>query len=66
VGATASAGTLKGVSVALLNKVTTHRGITIGVVNVTNELHGLQIGMINYAANNPKWLQFLPFLNLHL
>jgi hypothetical protein len=65
VGATSSTGTLKGVSVAMLNAVTTQRGITIGVANRANELHGLQIGVINYAANNPKWLQYLPLLNLH-
>lgn len=66
VGATVSVETLKGVSVALLNKTTTHRGIAIGVVNAASELHGLQIGVLNYAANNPKWLQYLPLLNLHL
>jgi hypothetical protein len=66
VSATSSTGTLKGVSVAMLNAVTTQHGITIGVANMANELHGLQIGMINYAANNPKWLQYLPLLNLHL
>jgi hypothetical protein len=66
IGATSSAGALNGVSVAMLNTVTKQRGAAIGILNQANELHGLQIGMINYAANNPAWLRYLPFLNFHL
>jgi hypothetical protein len=66
IGGTVSTRTLKGVSISLVNTTSSSRGLTIGGINRTNELHGLQIGLINYAANNPKCLQYLPILNLHL
>ncbi len=42
------------------------RGISIGLFNSAAELFGIQIGILNYAKNNPKFLQLLPLINLHL
>jgi len=58
---------LVGVGVGSLVRVRdTQRGITIGLLNLARRLHGVQVGLLNHARNNPRGLQWLPVLNLHL
>ena len=57
---------VKGVTISFSNTSKEHAGLAIGGINVTQELHGVQLGLFNYAANNPKGLRLLPFINMHL
>lgn len=58
---------MNGVSVSyIMNKSKIQKGLAIGGINITDKLRGFQFGLINYAGNNPKFLKWLPIMNLHL
>ncbi len=59
-------GALTGLSLSTFNHVRgKQRGLTIGLFNYASELQGVQLGLFNYAGNNPRFLRFLPGLNLN-
>jgi hypothetical protein len=60
------ADTVNGISIGGLNKSITHCGIAVGITNRSQHLRGLQLGLLNYAANNPRWLRWLPGANFHI
>ncbi len=41
------------------------QGVTVGLLNTARSLRGVQIGLLNHAANNPRYLRWVPILNLH-
>ena len=58
---------LNGLAITLCyNQIIQQHGVTIAVYNNSTELRGIQIGLINHAANNPRGLRWLPFINMHL
>ena len=57
---------LTGLAISILyTHIIKQHGVSIAIYNNSSELHGLQIGLLNHAANNPKGLQWLPFINMH-
>jgi hypothetical protein len=39
------------------------RGVSLGIVNYAYEVSGIQIGLVNYVADNPSGLKILPIFN---
>ena len=39
------------------------RGVSLGIVNYAYEVSGIQIGLVNYVADNPPGLKILPIFN---
>lgn len=60
------AKSVRGISAGLINRPEEMRGISIGLFNSSKTLKGLQIGVINHAANNPRFLRWLPLINFNL
>jgi hypothetical protein len=56
---------VNGLTIGAINTSLEHYGLSIGIFNQTQKLKGIQIGLINYAANNPRFLRWLPLINLH-
>lgn len=57
---------MSGLSIGLVNGADVLYGVQIGAYNIAKkELHGIQIGIFNFAGNNPTFLRWTPFINVH-
>ncbi|MBW8684802.1 LA_2272 family surface repeat-containing protein [Chitinophaga rhizophila] len=59
-------GRVNGITLAAINESDAHTGLALGVYNKSRKLRGVQIGLFNIVENNPRGLQRLPFINMHL
>ncbi|MFT5052211.1 MAG: hypothetical protein ACI8QZ_003643 [Chlamydiales bacterium] len=56
---------MNGLAVAAYNGVSGRQtGMSIGLFNYASELRGIQIGLLNHVGDNPKWLRWLPLINM--
>ena len=57
---------MAGLAVSSFNYIKgTMKGVSIGIVNYAHQLKGIQIGLINIVKSNPKLTRILPVINVH-